>query len=74
MKPPWDTNGLNSDIDTCKPRTKRHELMESRLNTERIDFISVATHCEQDPKSKGREPNGSICRGDGQSGDWPERG
>ena len=23
---------------------------------------------------KGREPNGSICRGDGQSGDWPERG
>jgi hypothetical protein len=23
---------------------------------------------------KGREPNGSIRRGDGQSGDWPERG
>jgi len=23
---------------------------------------------------EGREPNGSICRGDGQSGDWPERG
>jgi hypothetical protein len=23
---------------------------------------------------KGREPNGSTRHGDGQSGDWPERG